>query len=70
MKKLTFPVIFLFCFLLSTYPLDDVTYPRKSASNTDFLKYYVPSDYPSIQSAVDAAVAADVSNITIIVEAG
>jgi hypothetical protein len=70
MKKLAFPVILLICVSLSANPLDDVTYLRKSASNSDILKYHVPTEYPTIQSAVDAAVAADVSHITIIVEAG
>jgi hypothetical protein len=70
MKKLPYPVILLFCFSLSAYPQDDVTYPRKSSSNSDFLKYLVPSEYPTIQSAVDAAVASDVSNTSIIVDAG
>lgn len=70
MKKLVIPVIFLFCLSLSAFSLDDVTYPRKSTSNSEFLDYHVPSEYPTIQSAVDAAVAAGGNNITIIVEEG
>ena len=70
MKKLSIPVIFLFCFSLSAFTLDDVTYPRKSTSNSKILDYHVPSEYPTIQSAVDAAVAAGGNNITIIVEEG
>ncbi len=70
MKKLAIPVIFLFCLSLSAFSLDDVTYPRKSTSNSEFLDYHVPSEYSTIQSAVDAAVAAGGNNITIIVEEG
>ena len=70
MKKLAIPVIFLFCLSLSAFTLDDVTYPRKSTSNSEFPDYHVPSEYPTIQSAVDAAVAAGGNNITIIVEEG
>ena len=70
MKKLAIPVIFLFCLSLSAFSLDDVTYPRKSTSNSEFLDYHVPSEYSTIQSAVDAAVASGGNNITIIVEEG
>ena len=49
MKKLAFPVIILFCFSTSAFTLDDVTYPRKSTSNSKFLDYFVPSEYPTIQ---------------------
>jgi hypothetical protein len=70
MKNLAIPVIFLLCFSSSTYALDDVTYPRRSTSNSEFLDYYVPSEYPTVQSAVDAAVALGGNNITIIVDQG
>ena len=70
MKKLAFPVIILFCFSVSAFTLDDVTYPRKSTSNFKFLDYFVPSEYPTIQTALDAAVLSGGKNITIIVEEG
>jgi len=70
MKKPAVLVIILFCFSLSASAIDDVTYPRKSPSSAEFLNYHVPSEYTTIQSAVDAAVAADGNNISIIVEEG
>ena len=70
MKKLAFPVIILFCFSVSAFTIDEVTYPRKSTSNSKFLDYYVPSEYPTIQTAVDAAVVSGGKNIAIIVEEG
>ncbi|KPL17227.1 MAG: hypothetical protein AMS26_01695 [Bacteroides sp. SM23_62] len=70
MKKLAIPVLFLFCFSSSVYTLDDVTYPRKPISKSGFLNYHVPSEYPTIQSAVDAAFTSGLNNITIIVEEG
>jgi hypothetical protein len=56
MKKLAIPVIFLFGFSISAFTLYDITYPRKSTSNSELLDYLVPSAYPTIQSAVNAAV--------------
>ncbi len=70
MKNLAVPVIFLFCFTLSAFSLDEVTYPRKSTLNSEDLVYHVPSDYQTIQSAVNAAMAAGGINITIFVEEG
>lgn len=70
MKKLVIPVIFLFGFSISAFTLDDVTYPRKSTSNSKLLDYHVPSEYPTIQAAVNAAVDAGGNNITIFVEEG
>jgi hypothetical protein len=70
MKKLAIPVLFLFCFSIDAFTLDDVSYPRKSTSNSEFMVYRVPSEYPTIQSAVDAVMATGGMNITIFVEEG
>ena len=70
MKKLAIPVIFLFGFSILAFTLDDVTYPRKSKSNSEVLDYNVPSEYPTIQSAVDAAADAGGNDITIFVDEG
>jgi hypothetical protein len=60
MKKLALPVVFLFW----------IAYPRKSSLHSDHLNYYVPADYPSLQSAIDAAAEAVGNNIMIIVGEG
>jgi len=70
MKKLAITVIFLFGFSISAFTLDDVTYPRKTISNPELLNFHVPSEYPTIQSAVDAAVDAGGNDIAIFVDEG
>ncbi len=70
MKKLALPILFMFVFSLSVYSYDDVNYSRNPDSKSGFLNYHVPSEYPSIQSAVNAAATSGVNNITIIVEEG
>jgi hypothetical protein len=70
MKKLAIPIIFLLCFSLSAFPIDEITYPRKSTLNSEYQVYHVPSDYRTIQSAVNAAKIAGGINITIMVEEG
>lgn len=70
MKKLAVPVIIIFCCSLSAYTLDEVTYPRKSPSIEKSLEFHVPSEYPCIQSAIDAALTTGGSNISIVVEEG
>lgn len=70
MKELALSVIFMFCCFLSAYSLDEVTYPRKSPSIEKSLDFHVPSEYSSIQSAIDAAFAAGGNNISILVEEG
>ncbi len=60
----------LFSFLLSTYTHDDVTQKGESATNPEYFHYNVPSDYPTIQSALDAAVADGERDATILVEEG
>jgi len=70
MKKLAITVIFLFGFSILAFTLDDVTYPRKTISNPELLNFHVPSEYPTIQSAVDAAVDAGGNDIAIFVDEG
>ena len=70
MKKLAITVIFLFGFSILAFTLDDVTYPRKTISSPELLNYHVPSEYPTIQSAVDAAVDAGGNDIAIFVDEG
>jgi hypothetical protein len=70
MKTLAVPVIFVFCFSLPAFTLDDVAYPRKSTSNSESLDYHVPSEYPTIQSALNAAIFSGGNNVSIIVEEG
>jgi hypothetical protein len=70
MKKLAVPGILLLCLSSSAYSLDEVSYPRKSKLISRNLEYQVPSAFPNIQIAIDAAVAAGGKEITIIVEEG
>ena len=71
MKKLAaIPVLLVICFSFPAFSLEDVRDPRNAASNEEFLEYHVPSDYPTIQSALDAAVVSEGYNVCIIVEEG
>jgi len=71
MKKLAaIPVIMVICFSFPVYSFEDVRDPRNSASNDECLEYHVPSEYPTIQSALDAAAVSGGYNVCIIVEEG
>jgi hypothetical protein len=71
MKKLVIPVvILLFSFASPADCLDEVGYPRKSTIHSKSRHYDVPSVYPTLQSAVDAAMKEGGQEVIIYVAAG
>jgi hypothetical protein len=70
MIKLAIPVLIL-CWIFSpANGRDEVGYPRKSTSRSLSGYFYVPTEYPTIQSAIDAAQAGIVEEMVIVVEEG
>ena len=70
MKKLAVTLIVLTWFSFTAFALDDVAYSRNSARVPNVLSFYVPSEYPTIQSAIDAAARSKGKVLTVIVEEG
>ena len=70
MKKQAVTLVVLIWFSSSAFTLEDIAYSRNPARVPHLLSFYVPSEYPSIQSAIDAAARSKGKEITIIVEEG
>ena len=70
MKKLAIPVLILYCLVSSADGSDEAGYPGKSISRSLSRYFYVPTEFPTIQSAIDAAEAGTGEETVIVVEAG
>ena len=70
MKRITLTVSILIWFSWSAHTMEDVAFSRNSARVPQFLSFIVPSEYHTIQSAIDAAARSKGKELTIIVEEG